>query len=766
MHPQKIDTKLWYSQPAAEWNAALPVGNGRLGAMVFGNVLKERLQLNEDSVWSGSPKDRRNPDASKYMHQIKELLRQGKTHEAERLSRYALCATPRPMTAYQSLGDMYIALHYPGNESIYALSEDITGYSRELDLDTAVTSTIYTVGGNSYRREVFCSAVDDVLVVNVQSVKGVKFSLDAELARRPFEMRMAKHGDDTIEMSGICSPDGIEYCVMIRAVAAGAKMLTIGQNVIVQGVCDCTFLLAAYTSYRYKDPRLKCVEVIEKASKKTYSSLKSDHIKDYRSLFTRTTLDLSSDENLLKLPTDERLKRVRGGDEDLGLVSLLFDMGRYLLISSSRKGAMPANLQGIWNKEYTPAWESKYTININTQMNYWPAEVCGLGDCHIPLLDFMEKVQQSGSETAKRMYGCRGFCTHNNFDIWADTAPVTDAPLIACWTTGGAWLSLHLWEHYRFGLDRDFLREKGWPVMRSACRFLLDFMEYDEDGCLVTPVSSSPENLYLLDDGSQAGICRGATMDIQIADELFKAAIEACSILECDNDMRDEIIAARAKLRPTRIASDGGIMEWPKDWKQQEPGHRHISHLFGLFPGTGIDVERTPELAKAADVTLEGRLKASGGHAGWSAAWMSCCFARLSNPQKAYQNLKALFLASSMTENFFCAFAANEGKLVFQIDANFGASAAIAEMLLQSHTDSLHLLPALPLQWQKGEVKGLMARGGYKIDISWDNGELISAAIYSVNGGKCRVRCAGSGRAELMIEKGTSVILTKQDFFK
>ncbi len=765
LHPQKIDTVLWYSRAASEWNAALPVGNGRLGAMVFGNVLKDRLQLNEDSVWSGGEKDRRNPDAAKYMPQIKELLRQGKTHEAERLARYALCATPRPMNAYQSLGEMYIAFQYPGSDSIYSLGAEPTDYRRELDLERAVASTSYKLDGVEYRREVFCSALDDVLVVNVQSAEGVKFGVDCELARRPFEMRMAKHGDDMIEMSGVCSPDGVEYCVMVKAVAAGAKISTIGQNVVVEGVSSSTFLVAAYTSYRYKDPRLKCVEVIERASKKTYSNLKSDHIKDYRSLFSRTTFNLGCDENLLKLPTDERLARVRGGGEDLGLVGLLFDMGRYLLISSSREGALPANLQGIWNKEYTPAWESKYTININTQMNYWPAEVCGLGDCHIPLLDFMERVERSGSETARRMYGCSGFCTHNNLDAWADTAPVTDIPLIACWTTGGAWLSLHLWEHYRFGLDREFLRQKGWPVMKSACRFLLDFMEADEDGFLVTPISSSPENLYLLEDGSTAGICRGATMDIQIADELFAAAIEACSVLECDLDLRDEIAAAKAKLRPTRIAADGGIMEWPQDWKQQEPGHRHISHLFGLFPGTAIDVDRTPQLAKAAAVTLAGRLSASGGHTGWSAAWMSCCYARLRDAQKAYQNLKALLLPTSMTENLFCVFAANEGRLVFQIDANFGAAAAVAEMLLQSHTGSLHLLPALPGQWQRGEVKGLAARGGYKVDMSWDNGELAAAVIYSANGGRCKVRCAGAGEVEIAIEKGTSVILTKQDFF-
>lgn len=457
---------------------------------------------------------------------------------------------------------------------------------------------------------------------------------------------------------------------------------------------------------------------------------------------------------------------MRGGGEDLGLAALLFDMGRYLLISSSREGGMPANLQGIWNMEFTPAWESKYTININTEMNYWPAEVCGLGDCHLPLFDFMEKVERGGSETAKQMYGCRGFCTHNNFDIWADTAPVTDAPLIACWTTGGAWLSLHFWEHYRFGLDRDFLREKGWPVMRSACRFLLDFMEPDDEGYLVTPVSSSPENLYLLDDGSQAGICRGATMDIQIADELFGASIEACNVLECDSDLRDEIIAARGKLRPARISPEGGIMEWPKDWKQQDPGHRHISHLFGLFPGTSIDADRTPQLAAAAAATLEGRLTASGGHTGWATAWMSCCYARLRQAQKAYQNFKALFLTSSMTDNLFCVFEANEaGKLVFQIDANFGAAAAVAEMLLQSHADCLHLLPALPAQWKKGTVKGLMARGGYKIDISWDKGELVDAVIYSANGGKCKVRCQGSGGAEFTVEKGINVILTKQDIF-
>ena len=765
-----IEKGLWYAQPAASWNMALPVGNGRLGAMVFGHVLKERLQLNEDSVWSGAPRDRHNPDAARYYPQIKSLLREGRIHEAERLARYAFCSTPRPMVAYQSLGDLTVLFHYSDNESIYALRDPVANYRRELDFERAIATTTYCVGPHEYRREVFSSATDDVIVVHVQAPAGVSFSLDAELARRPFEMRMAKVGDDGMEMSGYCSPDGIRYCVMIKALGNHGRLTTIGQNVVVEEVNHCTLLLAAHTSYRHEDPRARCLATLELASTKPYETLKARHLADYQPRFSQVALDLGCAEQHSAAATDERLKAMREGGEDTGMEQLLFDLGRYLLISSSRPGTLPANLQGIWNQEMTPAWESKFTININIQMNYWPAEVCGLGSCHLALLDFLTKVERNGRDTARRLYGCRGFCAHNNLDIWADTAPVTDAPFIACWATGGAWLSLHLWEHYCFGMDREFLREQGWPVMKSACRFLLDFMEEDEDGFLVTPLSSSPENKYLLPDGSEAALCRGATIDLQIADELFAASVEACAILDCDEDFRGELSAARAKLRPTAVGADGGLREWPADFRLQEPGHRHVSHRFGLFPGTSIDVDRTPDLARAARITLDNRYRAvpptssPEAHVGWPEAWSSCCFSRLRDGDCAHALYRALFVRSSVSENLLGRFVNNDGTPVFQIDVNFGATAAVVEMLLQSQHGIVHLLPALPRAWPHGSVKGLRARGGYEVDLSWRDGELAEATIRSIDAVPCKVRCAAGGIIEVPLSAGGSAVLRKADF--
>ncbi|CAG7635467.1 glycoside hydrolase N-terminal domain-containing protein [Paenibacillus allorhizosphaerae] len=741
-----MSMSIWFKQPAGKWDEALPIGNGRLGGMVFGHPSRERIQLNEDTVWYGGPRDRNNPDALENLPEIRRLLFDGKLKEAHRLAELAFSGTPNSQRHYMTAGDLLLFMDG---------QREAADYSRSLDLETAVVSTAYECGGVRYKRETFASYPDGIIAMRIEADRPGNVSLHARFERQKGKYMdgASKCGDDAIVLRNSCyGTGGAEYVIMARALPeGGGTVRTIGEHLVIEGADAVTLLVAAATTFRYDDPEEACSELLDRAADKTYAQLREAHIADYRSLYGRVALRLSASEQpeTALLSTPERLERVKQGEDDPGLIALYFQFGRYLLVASSRPGSLPANLQGIWNDQMLPPWDSKYTININTQMNYWPAEVCQLSECHEPLFELLERMREPGRRTAGTMYGCRGFVAHHNTDIWADTAPQDIYLPATYWPLGAAWLSLHLWEHYRFTQDRTFL-ERAYGTMKEAALFFLDFLTEAPNGELVTSPSVSPENTYVLPSGESGTICYGPAMDSQILRELFGACLEASALLGADAGLRTQWKQTMERLPATKIGKYGQIQEWPQDYEEKDPGHRHISHLFALHPGTAISPDTTPELAAAARVTLERRLANGGGHTGWSRAWIINFWARLKDGDNAYYNVKELLRKSTLPNLF-------DNHPPFQIDGNFGATAGIAEMLLQSHMDEISLLPALPKAWPDGSVTGLQARGGYEIALAWENGVLRQADVVSRAGGVCRIRIHGGMSVRLEDAEGNAI---------
>ncbi|TFE27487.1 glycosyl hydrolase family 95 catalytic domain-containing protein [Cohnella luojiensis] len=729
MHKQHSDNKdrLFYRSPALQWEEAFPIGNGRLGAMVFGDACSERLQLNEDSLWHGGPRDRHNPDALAHLPEIRRLIFEGKLKEAERLASLGLTAIPETQRHYVPLGDLFLNFEYEADR-------EIMDYERELDLSEAVVRISYKAGKVKYRRQIFASYPDGAIVIRLTADAPGQISFTARMGRENFryvDLIRAENGN-SIVMSGN-SGGGVNYCGLLMCKPEGGQMRTIGEHLVVANADAALLVITATTDFRDPDPESAALANARRAVSRPYMDMLASHTEDYRKLFDRTALRIYGEPNIKEEDTSKRLQNMKAGFEDPGLPALYFQYGRYLLIASSRPGSLPANLQGIWNKDMLPAWDSKFTININTQMNYWPAEICNLSECHKPLFELIERMIPNGRRTAQVMYGCRGSAAHHNTDIWADTAPQDLWLSSTYWPLGLAWLCLHLWEHFQFGQDEAFL-EPAYPMMKEAAVFLLDYMIELPSGELVTCPSVSPENMYRLPNGETGVLCYGPSMDSQIARELFQACLAAGEKLKIDEDFLAALRHSIEKLPQPRIGRHGQLQEWLEDYEEIELGHRHISHLFALHPGTQIAPEKTPELSVAARRTLERRLEHGGGHTGWSRAWIVNFWARLRDAEEAYANVAALLTHSTLPNLL-------DNHPPFQIDGNFGGIAGIAEMLLQSHEETIHLLPALPKAWSNGEVRGLRARGGVTVDIAWKDGRMQMAVLKPDRKGSYRIRC-------------------------
>lgn len=790
------DQKLWYKAPATVWTEALPVGNGRLGAMIFGGIKDELIQLNESTLWSGGPVPASiNPAAASYLPQLRKVLLEDEDFaKAEPLAKKMQGLYTE---SYLPLGD--ITIHQTFKDTV------VSSYYRDLDIKNAISTTKFTVGGVTYTREIFATAPDHVIIIKITAAKAGALNLQINTQSQLRHNNMAASANEWV-MKGKApahvdpsyyTPNdhpvvyddstgtncgGMRYELILKAINKDGTLTVDTNGLKLANATGLLLYVSAATSFNGFD---KCPDkdgkdedkltrgYLDEAFKKPYDVLYKRHVEDYQQYYNRVAFHLTdtsgkSDNSLL--PSDERLEAYSKGAYDPGVETMYFNYGRYLLISCSRPGGTPANLQGLWNQHLRAPWSSNFTININTQMNYWPAEVTNLSEMHSPLFELIKNISVTGKRTAKEFYNMNGWVANHNSDIWAASNPVGDRgqgdPKWANWPQGGNWLCRHLWEHYSYTKDKQFLRDTAYPLMKGAATFCLDWLVQDKNGYLVMVPSTSPENDFKYGDGKISGIGVASTMDMSIIWDLFTNLIEAATVLDADKDFRDTLIAKKAKLYPLHIGAKGNLQEWNKDYEDVDPHHRHVSHLFGLYPGRQIAPVSSPDFAAAARKTLE--IRGDEG-TGWSKAWKINFWARLLDGDHAYLLVRQLLHYSSDSKtnysrgggtypNFF------DAHPPFQIDGNFGGTAGMAEMLLQSHLGEIHLLPALPSAWKAGSVQGLKARGNYDVAINWTDHKLQSAVIRAAAGGLCKVRTSNpveiKGLKQKSKKDGTSYVLT------
>ncbi len=795
------DLKLWYTAPASQWVDALPIGNGRLGAMVFGggavhpvnpkdsisadstgpvptDPAKETLQLNEDTLWSGLPLDGNNSNARSFLGDVRKAVLEDKDyHHADEL-----CQKMQGLfaEAYQVVGSLHVDCSH---------AAPATSYRRELDLSTAVAATRYSIGDVEIERIVFASAPDQAIVLRISASKPAQLNatlwLDGPLVKSVEAMagnRLLLTGKAAKHVAGAGHPDsetpvtfsdvpgeGMYFSAVLQANVEGGRISANGAKLVINGATACTIVVTAATGYRGYDQKPDtpqsevnrlAIRHLDAALKRSYRELRSRHLEDYKKLFERVSLQLGPS-GAASQPTDQRRGNF-GATPDPSLLALYFNYGRYMLISSSRPGSQPANLQGIWNYQVQPPWSSNWTSNINVQMNYWPAETCNLSDCTEPLTTFIADLSRTGTRAARETYGLPGWVTHHNIDIWRAANPVgmgVGSPTWANWNMSGPWLCAHLYEHYRFTRDREFLLARAYPVMKGSAEFCLAWLIEDGSGHLTTCPSESTENDFMAPDGKPANTSAGCTMDRALIRELFANCIESAKELGIDRDFTAKLEAARARLVPYQVGKYGQLQEWSIDFVESTPGQRHMSHLYPLYPGSEITPRGTPELAKAARISLERRLANGGAYTGWSRAWAIAFWARLGDGDKAWESLSML-MQHSTNLNLFDSHPWGKTS-IFQIDGNFGATAAIAEMLMQSHTGVIDLLPALPAAWPEGEVKGLRARGSVEVGLRWSKGKAVAATILPDFSGDYRLR-APEGQQVRSVADGVDVLLRSQ----
>ena len=736
---EKSELKLWYDRPAETWNEALPVGNGRLGAMVFGGVSQDRIQFNEETLWTGAPNDYAHEGAVNYLEEIRQLLVEGKQDKAHELAMKEFMSIPLNQKEYQPFGDLF--LYFPEHV-------EYSDYHRELDISHAICRTSYVVNEVQYSREILASYPDQLLVIRVSADKKGTLNFALKLG--------AEHKESSLE-----TLDGLQ--VLSVAVEGGAlkgragvrvetdgRLVNEGDNISIKGASSATLYLSAATNFvSYQDvsgdPLARMEAYLEESRGKSFTEIKEAHVSDYHKLFNRFSLDLGSN-GRDSLPTNQRLLKFAEAPDDPSLIALYTQYGRYLMISASREGTQPANLQGIWNKDLKPAWGSKYTVNINTEMNYWPAEVTNLSECAEPLFKLLEECAETGVNVAREHYGADGWVLHHNTDLWRGTAPINHSNH-GMWVSGSGWLSHHLWEHYLFTRDLDFLRDRAYPLMREAATFYSQYLVEDPGtGWLISTPSNSPEN---------GGMVAGPTMDHQIIRSLYQACIEAAGILDTDSEFASLLQDQVSRIAPNQIGQYGQLQEWMVDVDDPENKHRHVSHLWGIHPGKDINWESSPELMEAARQSL---LFRGDEGTGWSLAWKINFWARLLDGDHAYELIKLQFrLVSSENTNYMGGGGSYpnlfDAHPPFQIDGNFGAPAGIVEMLIQSHLSTIDLLPALPSALSDGKISGVCARGGFELSFSWKDGKLREVEVLSKAGETCYLRYGDHFR-EFKTEKG------------